>query len=331
MDGRTHSTGMFLFAAVLAGMLAPVALAEVLIHDVALGEGGVLQGRVLDRLGSPLPHSEVILLRGETEVGRTVAAADGRFQFAGLRGGVHQLVAHEDVTLCRLWTASAAPPAAKAGLALYGDSELVRGQCGSCQPARVSCRRPCGPCGPCTTPSYGTMPGYEGAAARPVVPVEELRELAPDLPAEQFAALTRADVVIANPQHISVAIAYQQGVPTVVAKGGDELALQIQRVANRGGIPVVRRPELARALFERVEVGQPVPPDLLGEVTDILASLSAPAPSSPPVGPRPLLPRGVSTRNLLIGGAVIGTAIALPIALSKDDIVGPVSPPGGEG
>ena len=147
--------------------------------------------------------------------------------------------------------------------------------------------------------------------------------MAPDLPQEQFAALTRADVVIANPDHYSVAIAFDgQGGATVVAKGTDALALQIQAVARGAGVPVARNAPLAQSLFAQVEVGGAVPANLLAQINQIMAGLQ-------PVGPMVEAPGGYETGyegsvggtsgNVLVLGAIIAGAVAIPIAVSDDD------------
>lgn len=64
-----------------------------------------------------------------------------------------------------------------------------------------------------------------------------------------------ATVVIANPTHVSVALHYIAGrtaLPRVVAKGVDSMALQIRMLAQRGGVPIVEDPPLARTLFRDV-------------------------------------------------------------------------------
>lgn len=88
------------------------------------------------------------------------------------------------------------------------------------------------------------------------------------------AAVPRADVVVTNPDHISVAIQYDaenMNAPTVVAKGADFLALRIRQIALMEGIPIVQRPPLARALYKQVPVGQEVPPDFYHAVAEVLA------------------------------------------------------------
>lgn len=88
------------------------------------------------------------------------------------------------------------------------------------------------------------------------------------------AAVPKADVVVTNPEHISVAIKYdadRMNAPTVVAKGADFLALRIRQIALQHRIPIVERKPLARALYRDVEVGQEVPPQFYQAVAEILA------------------------------------------------------------
>jgi flagellar biosynthetic protein FlhB len=88
------------------------------------------------------------------------------------------------------------------------------------------------------------------------------------------AAVPKADVIVTNPEHISVALQYdaeRMNAPTVVAKGADHLAIRIRQIAMKHGIPIVERKPLARALYKQVQVGQEVPPDLYAAVAEVLA------------------------------------------------------------
>ena len=88
------------------------------------------------------------------------------------------------------------------------------------------------------------------------------------------AAVPRADVIVTNPEHLSVAIQYDpdtMAAPVVVAKGADFLALRIRQIARKHNIPIVERKPLARALYKEVQVGQPVPPETYKAVAEILA------------------------------------------------------------
>lgn len=87
-------------------------------------------------------------------------------------------------------------------------------------------------------------------------------------------AVPKADVVIANPTHFSVAIRYDEDnmdAPTVVAKGADHLALRIRHIARIAGVPVIERPPLARALYWGIDVGQQIAPEHYEAVAEVLA------------------------------------------------------------
>ncbi|MCZ6836938.1 MAG: EscU/YscU/HrcU family type III secretion system export apparatus switch protein, partial [Planctomycetota bacterium] len=87
-------------------------------------------------------------------------------------------------------------------------------------------------------------------------------------------AVPKADVIVTNPEHISIAIQYDHGemhAPKVVAKGADHLALRIRQIAIQHKIPIVERKPLARAMYRNVKVGQEVPPEYYKAVAEILA------------------------------------------------------------
>jgi flagellar biosynthetic protein FlhB len=84
----------------------------------------------------------------------------------------------------------------------------------------------------------------------------------------------KADVVVANPDHVAVALRYDTAsmdAPTVVAKGADRLCEKIKEIARTHGVPIVYRPELARAMYRTCEVGEPVPEALYVAVAEVLA------------------------------------------------------------
>lgn len=83
----------------------------------------------------------------------------------------------------------------------------------------------------------------------------------------------RADVIVTNPTHFSVALRYDETMraPRIVAKGADDLAYRIREIAIANGVPIVERPPLARALFWGVEVGQEIKPQFYEAVAEVLA------------------------------------------------------------
>jgi flagellar biosynthetic protein FlhB len=69
-----------------------------------------------------------------------------------------------------------------------------------------------------------------------------------------------ADLVITNPTHFAIALKIQRfDGPLVVAKGEDELALLIRRIARENNIPIEENKPLARALYAQVPLGGEVP------------------------------------------------------------------------
>ncbi len=83
----------------------------------------------------------------------------------------------------------------------------------------------------------------------------------------------QADVVIRNPTHFAVALRYHEeedDAPVVLAKGMDELALRIVRIAEESQVSVVEDVPLARALYASVDLGRQIPPELYGPVAEVL-------------------------------------------------------------
>lgn len=84
----------------------------------------------------------------------------------------------------------------------------------------------------------------------------------------------KADVIVTNPTHYSVALRYDANAddaPRVVAKGADYLALRIRQLAASNGVPIIERPPLARALYHQVPVGALIDPDFYEAVAELLA------------------------------------------------------------
>ena len=84
----------------------------------------------------------------------------------------------------------------------------------------------------------------------------------------------KADVVITNPTHVAVALKYDQlkmASPVVLAKGYDEVAQRIKKIAAENNIPMVENIALARALAKEVAVGKPVPPKWFQGVAEVLS------------------------------------------------------------
>jgi flagellar biosynthetic protein FlhB len=88
-----------------------------------------------------------------------------------------------------------------------------------------------------------------------------------------MAAVPEADVVITNPTHFAVALKYDQAsmdAPVLTAKGMDTLALRMREIAEENEVPVVENPPLARALFDGVDLDQPIPPEHYKAVAEVI-------------------------------------------------------------
>ncbi len=88
-----------------------------------------------------------------------------------------------------------------------------------------------------------------------------------------MAAVPKATVVITNPTHYAIALAYERGTqaaPKVVAKGVDEVAARIREAAQKAGVPLVANPPLARALYT-VKLDAEVPAEHFRVVAEIIA------------------------------------------------------------
>ena len=84
----------------------------------------------------------------------------------------------------------------------------------------------------------------------------------------------KADVVVTNPTHYSVALKYDEhGVraPVVIAKGADELAMHIRKIATAHDVPLIPSPMLTRAIYYTTEVDEEIPHKLFMAVAQVLA------------------------------------------------------------
>ncbi|MCL2020970.1 MAG: flagellar biosynthesis protein FlhB [Betaproteobacteria bacterium] len=88
-----------------------------------------------------------------------------------------------------------------------------------------------------------------------------------------MAAIPEADVIVTNPTHFAVALAYKEGMraPRVVAKGMGEIARKIKVIGAEHGIPMLEAPPLARALYKFTEIDELIPGALYAAVAEVLA------------------------------------------------------------
>ncbi len=86
----------------------------------------------------------------------------------------------------------------------------------------------------------------------------------------------KANVVLVNPTHVAVALRYDaksMEAPKLVAKGADHMAEKIREIARAYGVPIIRRPELARAIYSTVKLKGFIPDTLYVAVAEVLAMI----------------------------------------------------------
>ncbi len=82
-----------------------------------------------------------------------------------------------------------------------------------------------------------------------------------------------ADVVIVNPEHYAVALKYdlkKAKAPYVLAKGVDELALYMKKLAAGHNLDIIEMPPLARAIYNTTRINQQIPAPLYTAVAHVL-------------------------------------------------------------
>ncbi len=88
-----------------------------------------------------------------------------------------------------------------------------------------------------------------------------------------MAEVPKADVIITNPTHISVAVQYdakKMAAPVIIAKGADLVAMKIREIARDHEIAIIENPPVAR-LLHKLDIGEHIPEDLFKVVAEILA------------------------------------------------------------
>jgi flagellar biosynthetic protein FlhB len=84
----------------------------------------------------------------------------------------------------------------------------------------------------------------------------------------------KATVVVTNPTFIAIALRYdplEQDAPVVLAKGKRLVAERIRQIATENAIPIVEDKPLARAMYDKAEVGFPIPAEFFSAVAEVMA------------------------------------------------------------
>jgi flagellar biosynthesis protein FlhB len=121
-----------------------------------------------------------------------------------------------------------------------------------------------------------------------------IRRLQQDLARRRMLQeVPKAHVVITNPTHYSVALRYDEKrmrAPIVVAKGVDEVAANIRRIATENQVPIFEAPPLARVLFRDVDLNAEVPSSLYVAVAQVLTYVFQLRTATAPGAARPARP-----------------------------------------
>lgn len=114
---------------------------------------------------------------------------------------------------------------------------------------------------------------HKNQEGRPEVKAR-IKQLQRALAQRQIAKVIKdTDVVIVNPTHYAVALKYdpkKAETPFVIARGVDEMALYIRKMAQANAREVIELPPLARAIYYSTQVNQQIPAPLYTAVAHVL-------------------------------------------------------------
>lgn len=94
--------------------------------------------------------------------------------------------------------------------------------------------------------------------------------------ARSMSRVPDADVLITNPEHLAIALRYDRermSAPVVLAKGADKWAQEMRSIASRHQIPRFENRKLARLLFRRAQIDQPIPSESYLDVARLYAEI----------------------------------------------------------
>lgn len=115
---------------------------------------------------------------------------------------------------------------------------------------------------------------YKNTEGDPQVKGQQKQRMRQASQRRMMAAVPEADVVITNPTHFAVALAYkseEHAAPVVIAKGADFIAGRIKEIAKEHQVDIVENKPLARMLYYNVDVDAEIPPELYQAVAEVLA------------------------------------------------------------
>ena len=124
-----------------------------------------------------------------------------------------------------------------------------------------------------------------------------------------MSEVPKADVIVTNPTHYSVALKYAEGgasAPIVVAKGSQLIALRIREIAREHNVPILEAPPLARALHKHTDLGEAIPEALYTAVAEVLAYVYRLRRYEKSGGERPVEPAELPVPSELDPGVPVG-------------------------
>ncbi len=102
---------------------------EPVSYDVALSEGNILTGQLVDTHNAPLVGAMVEIIKDGQIVATATTETDGTFQAQLPKGGAYQVVVNgKPSNLIRAWSPGTAPPTTRKGLLVVAQTQTVNGQ-----------------------------------------------------------------------------------------------------------------------------------------------------------------------------------------------------------
>ncbi len=124
MSSKAFLCSMFIASVIFATCLlnagwAVDSLPKTNMTDVALSDGGTLQGQVVDLQNMGQAGVPIVIRYQNRDVVKTVTNTNGQFAAQDLRGGVYNIATAQGENTFRLWAPRTAPPAAKQSAIVY--------------------------------------------------------------------------------------------------------------------------------------------------------------------------------------------------------------------
>lgn len=108
--------------------IAATAPAKPKVMDVALLEGNVLVGQLVNTAGGPMADAKVMMQGKDQSAVALKTNKEGVFAVKGVPAGVYSLASKDTQGVYRLWAPKTAPPNAQKGALLVSGNEVARGQ-----------------------------------------------------------------------------------------------------------------------------------------------------------------------------------------------------------